>query len=303
MSSIGLPLLALIVTRVAPLGAVESEPTFETLQEIDAALAAVGTLLAVAAGLWFAAYKRRDPLSFAPVRHNTFSEQAVALPVVAYCAAAIVMSGLGWAVGYAEDDMALNTLVSNAAQIGGAIACVLVARAWFVGGAGAFCFGGGEGSARHTAWIIVAMAVVGIGLCPLVQTLTHWITLRIAPAYEFEPHATLEALRGGTQSLWLTVALWGGATVVAPIAEELFFRGVLQTVLLRVFTRRWIAIAVSAVLFGLVHLPQPDSVPALILLAVLLGYAYERTGSLVAPILIHALFNIKNLVWTTIGAG
>jgi membrane protease YdiL (CAAX protease family) len=33
----------------------------------------------------------------------------------------------------------------------------------------------------------------------------------------------------------------------------------------------------------------------------MLGYAYERTGSLVSPILIHAAFNLKTLVWNALG--
>jgi len=32
-------------------------------------------------------------------------------------------------------------------------------------------------------------------------------------------------------------------------------------------------------------------------LALLLGYAYERTGSLLPPMVIHALFNAKTLIW------
>ena len=49
-----------------------------------------------------------------------------------------------------------------------------------------------------------------------------------------------------------------------------------------------------ALAFTLVH-AQVHALPAL-LLGVLLGLAYERTGSLLVPILVHALFNLKTLI-------
>ncbi|MFQ5494698.1 MAG: type II CAAX prenyl endopeptidase Rce1 family protein [Phycisphaerae bacterium] len=35
-------------------------------------------------------------------------------------------------------------------------------------------------------------------------------------------------------------------------------------------------------------------------LAVLLGFAYERTGRLTVPIAIHAAFNLKTLIWASL---
>ena len=60
--------------------------------------------------------------------------------------------------------------------------------------------------------------------------------------------------------------------------------------------RRAVAgIAVTALLFALVHLSVPQSVPAIFLLALAMGYAYERTGSIVTPIVMHLLFNAFNV--------
>jgi membrane protease YdiL (CAAX protease family) len=95
--------------------------------------------------------------------------------------------------------------------------------------------------------------------------------------------------------------LWIGAVVVAPIAEEAFFRGLLQTFLAGVVRSRWLAIGLTAVAFGIVHFSQPHVIPALIVLGLLIGYAYERTGTLVVPVLIHAGFNLKTLVWDAFG--
>src|SRR5262249_37478208 len=100
-----------------------------------------------------------------------------------------------------------------------------------------------------------------------------------------------------------------GAVVIAPMFEELLFRGHLQSTLAGLFRiismkpnttdpepawPRWTAICITALLFPTVHYAGPGSgwmLPALFLLAVCLGYAYERTGVLWVPIVGHAAFN------------
>lgn len=74
---------------------------------------------------------------------------------------------------------------------------------------------------------------------------------------------------------------------VGPIAEEVFFRGVLYG-----FFRRWgvlIAVVSSSALFVLAHLP---GLPVTQLIgAVVFALAYEKAESLAAPITIHVLGN------------
>lgn len=89
-----------------------------------------------------------------------------------------------------------------------------------------------------------------------------------------------------------TVALL--AVVVAPFTEELVFRGFLYGVLRRSFGSIS-AMTATALLFAAIHLNLP-AMPAYFLLAVGLTLAYERTGSLWTPILMHALFNATSLV-------
>ncbi len=83
----------------------------------------------------------------------------------------------------------------------------------------------------------------------------------------------------------LVVAL----VIVAPIAEEIFFRGVVYNAWLREYgpTR---ALSGSAVLFGFIHGSVFLFVPILAL-GVVLALVYRRTGSLPAAIALHAGFN------------
>ena len=45
------------------------------------------------------------------------------------------------------------------------------------------------------------------------------------------------------------------------------------------------------------HSDLPHAVPPLAALAVILGYAYERSGSLLVPILLHMAFNLHTILW------
>jgi membrane protease YdiL (CAAX protease family) len=83
---------------------------------------------------------------------------------------------------------------------------------------------------------------------------------------------------------------------VGPLAEEVFFRGLVQSMVRRYTARPWPAILIGSTFFAVVHFNQPQAIPSLFALAVALGYNYERTGRLFSPILIHAIFNAVNLI-------
>jgi membrane protease YdiL (CAAX protease family) len=78
--------------------------------------------------------------------------------------------------------------------------------------------------------------------------------------------------------------------LLGPIAEELFFRGILYG-----FLRRWgviVAIVFSTLIFVLCH-PMHSGIPVTRLLGgILFAVAYEISGSLIVPITIHGLGNL-----------
>jgi len=80
--------------------------------------------------------------------------------------------------------------------------------------------------------------------------------------------------------------------VFAPVCEELLFRGVLYPSL-RDLGHRRMAIAASSLLFAAIHGSLALMLP-LTVLAVVLVWLYEKTGSIIAPILMHATFNAVN---------
>jgi len=254
-------------------------------------LAALGARLRGRAGL---------SLSSAPTRPNTVREDALALAVACYFIAVLVLSGSVKAAGMTPTDSKAGLIVGSGAQVIGVLACLMIAARRFEGGARAYLFGLPETRARRPLLWTLGISFVAIGLCPVIAELSIRIMIYLVPTFKIQTHPTLLALQEEGASFAMYAALWTGAAVIAPLAEELFFRGLVQTMLGHLFEGRWTPIVLTAVAFGLVHYPQPHAVPALVVLAILIGYAYERTGSLVAPVLIHALFNLKTLLWEAI---
>ena len=142
---------------------------------------------------------------------------------------------------------------------------------------------------------VISFAVVPIAAAQLNLGRYLW---SVANPDESPPmHEVLTALQnsawGGWGAFWLAV----GATLTAPIYEELAYRGVLLQALWRGFGSAWPAIIVSSVLFGFVH-SQPQDVLPLITFAIVLGYLRLRTRSLLVCILAHVLFNARTMMFT-----
>jgi membrane protease YdiL (CAAX protease family) len=110
----------------------------------------------------------------------------------------------------------------------------------------------------------------------------------------------LHALEPGTnvpQKLFeerLVLPLTGVATVlVAPLAEETFFRGFVFGGLRR-YGFFWAAL-VSGVLFSAAHLNVGGLLP-LALVGMLFAWAYSRTGSLWTNVYAHLMFNLVSFI-------
>ena len=213
--------------------------------------------------------------------------------------------------------------------------------------------------------------LIGIGcvllVMPLVMAVKQaslWISqlLHIAPS----EHPLLKVAQQSPDTLTAAILL-GVAALAAPLSEEILFRGILQSFLVRFFrlmmppkgfptmavspappefqqieaaeavarsrslgeqppadlgalpgpesaggqvapltgpqeARRAIAaIALTSLVFALIHLVVPTDMPALFVLALAIGYVYESTGSLVSAIAMHATFNAINMTLTLMG--
>lgn len=85
---------------------------------------------------------------------------------------------------------------------------------------------------------------------------------------------------------------WGYFVVglLAPLAEEMVFRGAILRSLLQWKSNPWIGIVVSALLFAMIHM-NPAQMPHAFLIGLLLGWMYWRTDSIVPGVVYHWVNN------------
>ena len=94
-----------------------------------------------------------------------------------------------------------------------------------------------------------------------------------------------------TRDLWALGLIIVLAVVIAPVAEELLFRGFLQPAAERWFGT-WPAIFLSAVFFAVAHSHFTVMLPMFIL-GLTAAWIFARTRSLVGPVVLHAANNAQ----------
>ena len=92
-----------------------------------------------------------------------------------------------------------------------------------------------------------------------------------------------------SNDITIRITILFSAIIVAPMVEEIIFRGYIYPILKR-YSHRLFAGFMTSLLFAVVHGHVEGLVP-LLFLAIILTFCYEMTGSILVPILIHALFN------------
>ena len=135
---------------------------------------------------------------------------------------------------------------------------------------------------RSNPWFTLLWVVfLGLGsILPL-----QWIYEQLNISVSMEMEEMFKSIMGNR---WGYLALG----ILAPLAEEMVFRGAILRTLLSYFNGRmyWVPIIVSALLFGLVHGNMAQLLNAF-LIGILLGWMYYRTESIVPGIVLHWVNN------------
>lgn len=172
---------------------------------------------------------------------------------------------------------------------------------------------GGQGQMMSTSFMLVTLTVTDVLIiCMFLwmrwsELSRHWVRTR---PWNVLFWCVLAALGAIIPSVWLQEQMpdlpniveeqmsiimkerWGYVVVglLAPLGEELVFRGAVLRALLRVRANSWIAIGISAVLFALIHM-NPAQMPHAFLIGLLLGWMYYRTDSIVPGVVYHWVNN------------
>lgn len=180
--------------------------------------------------------------------------------------------------------------------------------------------------------------ILGLGAGVMAIPLILFFQWTITQFLDYQ-HDTLEML-ADKPTLWVIGASWLSAVVVAPICEEIIFRGVLQGWLQRIgrsiydgvlvggwdstilkkdggnllegegdenlagnWSRRsnsYWPMVISSALFGLAHVGQGPAPITLFFFGLVLGYLYRKTGSLISCIVLHMMLNGFTMFWFTL---
>ncbi len=138
-------------------------------------------------------------------------------------------------------------------------------------------------------------AEVGFGMIGYLAGLPLFVGAAILASY-FEGEAEsgpegvplFEPPEAGSWALLLMGTL--SAVVWAPVLEECVFRGALYR-WMRGWVKPWVAIPVTAAVFGLVHPYTPAGLIVVAVMGLMFGALREWRGSLIAPITAHFLHN------------
>jgi len=244
--------------------------------------------------------RRKFRLSSSPGRRN-FLNPAHVLAVLAFALLGATLAAAAARHWYPGESPAPEVLIiaGVSQSMLGLIGALLVASFAFNGGA---VRGMGLTSRRwlndSVRGVIGLLAIWPVCIGLLISA--YWAIRHLAsdPETLLQPHRLLEALLDPSLHWSWQILVIFSAVVLAPLGEEIFFRGLLQSMLRRYLRRPWAAILVASLFFAVAHYTVPVSLPAMFALSLALGYNYERTGRLYAPILMHALFNAVNIIDT-----
>ncbi|MFT6241021.1 MAG: membrane protease YdiL (CAAX protease family) [Akkermansiaceae bacterium] len=139
---------------------------------------------------------------------------------------------------------------------------------------------------KQALWIVPCF-VLGMMLLLVVMNQLGWHSW-VESNYGAKPQVMVKLLKE-TPNMALVAAIVFSAVIVAPIAEEIIFRGYIYPVVKR-YTERWFAGLFSGLLFGVIHF-NLMGLPQLALMGIVLVVLYELTGSLWVTIGCHAAFN------------
>ncbi len=134
------------------------------------------------------------------------------------------------------------------------------------------------------------LVLLAVALLPPVDLLGE-LNVRMIPVPESHLEALSELTPRGLMGWVLAVV---SLCLITPIGEELVFRGLVQQAARRGLPPI-VAIGLCGLLFAVIHF-QPWYIVPLALVGVALGLVFEATGSLVAPMALHAMYNAAILI-------
>jgi len=134
--------------------------------------------------------------------------------------------------------------------------------------------------------IIIYTILLSFGLIILSDELDRIIQIFI-PAPEYVNNLN-DLLR--PETLYGTILLFIAVSILAPLGEEIIFRGFLQQILEKHWKDITRAVLFTALLFSMIHM-NPYWFVQIYILGIVLGFLAWKTQSIISPLILHGLNN------------
>ncbi len=223
-----------------------------------------------------------------------FGVAMVGWTLVGQVAVAVVAGLVAAAMGESLDGLTITgtlglTVVAQLVVLGGLVGFLLARRYWSWR-----ILGPVQPSWLKHLFTGSALGVAGFFIVTIIVIMVALTIEDFQPPEQF----ALSAAEGG---IWAIVFGYVAVVVLAPLLEEVVFRGLLFQAM-RARLGLWPAMVLSSFIWGLVHIElyltdegfQADgllSVMTLVLLGIWFAAVFHQTGSLVVPIVGHAVYN------------
>jgi hypothetical protein len=185
-------------------------------------------------------------------------------------------------------DVWTGDVFNTAVMIVYAVCCIFLFGMWYLG-----CYN----KSVRPRYSALSHPMILVGILLLVPGLQYLSTYIVSITASLFPHA-LEVYEDLLETAGLddtlTVGMFVYSVLLAPVSEELMFRGITLGQLKKVLPF-WAANLIQAILFGIFHMNLIQGFYAFFL-ALFLGYLCEKSSNLYCSILLHLLFNF----WGTV---
>ena len=243
------------------------------------------SLFSVGVGIWFVKTRRSS------LPRRGYLDPAITPTMAILLAAAMfLLMGFGgwWGASQAEDGTLAQTAWIYTFALGAQIPVVIV-----------YALLRKRCGSRRVVEIAVTAFIVFVPMAFAVAGVLHWVfsVAGIEPSSKLG-HETLKALSGGSWSTaaWVVVIC---VTIGAGIFEEILYRGLILPTFAAVMSGRtaWGAIIATSIFFASMHIgsSSASAIVGLFVLSIGLCWARVKSGGVIAPIIIHIVFNAMNI--------
>ena len=199
-----------------------------------------------------------------------------------------------YGVKVSADTQSIAIMLASTVVVFGGVALLVWLSTLFVRRKGSESGGAGLSSSERKDGLVFALkAALPVTFVTILVSVACATALEKLSGVKLADQPLVDFFRGSGASLAAKAIVVLLVLVEAPLLEEPVFRGIM----FRGFARSmpmWVAMLLSGFLFALVHVNAATFIP-LWFIGIAFAWLYAKTGTILAPMLVHCIFNTINV--------